>query len=32
VIADKLERGVYRQNKTQIAPETLEISAEAASE
>ena len=32
VIADKLERGVYRQNKVQIASETLEISAEAASE
>ncbi len=31
-VADKLERGVYRQIDTQIAPETLEISAEAATE
>lgn len=31
-VADKLERGVYRQNETKIAPETLEISAEAATE
>ena len=31
-VADKLERGVYRQNMAEIAVETLEISAEAASE
>lgn len=31
-VADKLERGVYLQNKAQIAPQTLEVSAEAASE
>ena len=31
-VADKLERGVYRQNETQIDPETLEVSAEAATE
>ena len=32
VVADKLERGVYRQTGTQIDPETLEVSAEAATE
>nr|WP_235985600.1 pyridoxal phosphate-dependent aminotransferase family protein [Spirosoma utsteinense] len=32
LVADKLERGVYLQNKAEIAPETLEVSAEAASE
>lgn len=31
-VADKLERGIYRQNTVPIAPETLEISAEAATE
>lgn len=31
-VADKLERGVYRQNMAEIAVETLEVSAEAASE
>jgi glycine C-acetyltransferase len=31
-VADKLERGVYRQNSAQIAQETLEVSAEAAAE
>ena len=32
VVADKLERGVYRQDDSQIDPETLEVSAEAATE
>lgn len=32
VVADKLERGVYRQTGTQIDPETIEVSAEAATE
>ena len=32
VVAKKLEKGEYGQNKTQIAPETVEVSAEAASE
>ena len=32
VVAEKLERGEYRQNLAQIAPETVEVSAEAASE
>lgn len=31
-VADKLERGEYRENQAEIAPETLEVSAEAASE
>ena len=31
-VADKLERGVYRQNDPEIAPETLEVSAEASTE
>ena len=32
VVADKLERGIYRQDNPQIDPETLEVSAEAATE
>lgn len=31
-VADKLERGLYRQNEAQITSETLEVSAEAATE
>ncbi|GAB3808420.1 aminotransferase class I/II-fold pyridoxal phosphate-dependent enzyme [Spirosoma humi] len=31
-VADNLEKGYYRQNTSEIAPETIEVSAEAASE
>lgn len=31
-VGDKLERGLYRQNGSEVSPETLEVSAEAATE